>query len=87
MKLRTKLSVIGLSLKVNEGKEGNKFYQISVDQDGEAGTLPMTEEAYLNIEKTFNKYYPTELTCEFNDQYKSMRVVGATQAARGVSKV
>lgn len=82
MKLKTSLTVVGLSLKENEGKEGNKFYQISVDQDGEAGVLPMTEEAYKSIAGTFKKYVPTSLIVEYNDQYKNFRVIGISQGVR-----
>ena len=49
MNIRFQLSAIGLSIKENEGKEGRKFYQISIDQEGEAGSLPVSEEAYKRI--------------------------------------
>lgn len=76
MKSKMSMQVIGLSLKVNEGKEGKHYYQISVDQDGEAGSLPLSEDAYLNIKDSFKKYSPYGLTVEYNDQYKSLRVIG-----------
>lgn len=79
MNLKFQMSAIGLSLKENEGKEGKKFYQISIDQDGEAGVLPVTEEAYKNIAATFKKYTPVTLSCIYNDQYKSLRVSGIGQ--------
>lgn len=79
--MRTKLamSCIGLSLKENESKDGRKFYQISIDQDGEAGTLPINEDVYILCKNTFKKYSPVTLTLEFNDQYKTMRVIGLKQ--------
>lgn len=83
MKTKVLMNVVGLSLKEEVGKEGNKFYKISIDQDGEAGTLSMTEEAYKSIAGTFAKYKPTTLTCEFNDQFKSLRVIGISQ---GISR-
>lgn len=81
MKTKVVMSCIGLSLKETEGKNG-KFYQISIDQDGEAGSLPMTEEAYKIIAPVFKKYNPCSLTCEYNDQYKYLRVIGCSQGAR-----
>ena len=62
------MSAIGLSLKANEGKDGKQFYQISIDQEGEAGSLPVTDEVYKSISATFKKYSPVTLTCEYNDQ-------------------
>lgn len=79
MKNKMMMSCVALSLKENEGKEGRKFYQISIDQDGEAGTLPITEEVYLNAKGVFKKYAPATLTCEYNDQYKTVRVIGMKQ--------
>ena len=76
MKVKTSLSCIGLSLKENEGKEGRKFYQISIDQDGEAGSLPISEDVYNLAKGTFKKYSPCILQLEYNDQYKSARVIG-----------
>ena len=76
MKLKTTISVIGLSLKENESKDGRKFYQISVDQDGEAGSLPLSEDAYNSIKTTFKRFSPYDLITEYNDQYKSLRVTG-----------
>lgn len=79
MNIRFQLSAIGLSIKENEGKEGRKFYQISIDQDGEAGSLPVSEEAYKSISATFKKYTPVTLSCIYNDQYKTVRVIGIGQ--------
>lgn len=76
MKTKVTLLAMGLSLKEQEGKEGRKFYQLSIDQDGEAGSLPMTAECYENTKALFKKYTPCVLTCEFNDQYNSMRIIG-----------
>lgn len=82
MKLKSVISCIGLSVKSEVGKDNNHFYKISVDQDGEAGTLPMSEDAFKSIENSFKKYSPTQLTVEYNDQYKSMRVIGVSQGVR-----
>lgn len=79
MKNKLLLNCIGLSIKETEGKDGRKFYQISIDQDGEAGTLPMNEDTYLNIKGVFKRYTPCSLTCEYNDQYRSLRVIGFKQ--------
>lgn len=79
MRVKFNLSCIGLSLKENIGKDDRRFYQISIDQDGEAGTLPLSEECYKNIAPTFKKYNPCSLVCEYNDNYKTVRVIGVTQ--------
>lgn len=79
MKVKFNVNAIGLSLKENEGKEGRKFYQISIDQDGEAGVLPLSEEAYKLVAPTFKKYSPVSLSCEYNDAFKSVRVLGVAQ--------
>lgn len=81
MKLSFNLSCIGLSMKENDGKDGKKFYQISIDQEGEAGVLPMTDEVYKMHSATFKKFSPVTLKCEYNDQYKYLRVTGLTQGA------
>ena len=76
MKNKMSMQCIGLSLKVNESKDGKNYYQISIDQDGEAGSISLSEDAYKSIKDTFKKYVPYQLTVEYNDQYKSLRVVG-----------
>ena len=73
------ISCIGLSIKETDGNDGRKFYRMSIDQDGEAGNISMSEEAYKSIQNTFKKYSPVTLSCEYNDQYKTMRIVGASQ--------
>ena len=82
MRLKVQMNAIGLSMKENEGKEGKKFYQMSIDQDGEAGVLPLTEEVYKTISPTFKKYSPCTITCEYNDIYKTVRVIGLSQGVR-----
>lgn len=82
MKVKFSLSAIGLSLKENKTKDDRSFYQISIDQDGEAGVLPLSEEAYKLASPTFKKYSPVNLTCEYNDQYKSLRVLSLSQGLK-----
>ncbi len=82
MKVKGVISCIGLSIKSETGKDNNHFYKISIDQDGEAGTLPMSEDSYKLIENSFKKYSPTQLNVEYNDQYKSLRVIGISQGVR-----
>ena len=79
MKNKLMMSCIGLSIKENEGREGRKFYQISIDQDGEAGIIPLTEDAYNLVKGTFKKYSPCTLTLEYNDQYKTLRCLAVKQ--------
>lgn len=79
MNVRVSMSAVGLSIKETEGKEGQKFYRISIDQEGEAGALPLSDEAYKSIATTFKKYSPVVLNCVYNDQYKSLRVIGVSQ--------
>lgn len=78
MKLRLSMSVIGLSLKENE-RDGKKFYQMSIDQDGEAGSMAITEDAYKKIAGTFRRFSPCNVVCEYSDQYKYMRIVDIVQ--------
>lgn len=82
MKTKVTFQAIGLSLKEESGKDGNKFYKVAIDQDGEAGTLSMTEDAYKSIVSSFQKYKPTSFTAEFNDSYKSLRVIAVSQGIR-----
>ena len=76
MKIFNQFVAYGLYVKMNTGKEGNKFYQVSLDQDGECGTLPMTEDAYLSIEKSFARFKPYQFQAEYNDSFKSFRITG-----------
>ena len=82
MKTKVIINAVALSLKEDQGKDGGKFYKISIDQDGEAGTLSISEEAYKSLQPSFLKYKPITLTAEFNDQYKSLRVISASQGLR-----
>ena len=82
MKTKVLFNCVGLSLKEEKGKDGQSFYKMSVDQDGEAGTFSMTEDAYKSIVGTFARYKPCSVTAEFNDQYKSMRIIGVSQGVR-----
>ena len=77
MKTKVVFNAVALSLKENIGKNGNKYYQISIDQDGEAGTIGITEEVYLGLKDNLVKYKPYQFTGEFNDSYGSMRVINA----------
>ena len=79
MKIKSTLNAVGLNIKEEKGKDGNSFYKISIDQDGECGTLSISEDAYKLVEKTFRKYSPVTLTVEYNDQYKNMRVLAVKQ--------
>lgn len=76
------MSAVLLNLKEVDGREGRKYYQVSVDQDGEAGSMPITEQAYLDNKSIFKKYSPCTLTCEFNDQYKTCRVIALSQGLK-----
>ena len=82
MKVKFNMVAIGLSLKEVEGREGRKYYQISIDQDGEAGSMAITEQAYLDNKGIFKKYSPCTLTCEYNDQYKTCRVLALSQGIK-----
>lgn len=82
MKTKVNFSAVGLSVKEETGKDGSKFYKMSIDQDGEAGTLSMTEDAYKSISGIFQKYKPVNISAEFNDQYKSLRIIACTQGLK-----
>lgn len=82
MKTKVTFNAVALSLKEETGKDGGKFYRMSIDQDGEAGTLPMTEESYKGIVGIFQKYKPVTINAEYNDQYKSMRIISCSQGLK-----
>lgn len=77
MRVKVEFMAVALSLKENESKNGNKYYQISIDQNGEAGSVGITEELYKTLAPTLVKYKPYVFTGEFNDSYGNLRIVNA----------
>lgn len=77
MKLVSKFNAFVINTKTTEYERKDKtkgiMYQISFDQDGECGTVNCTEE----VTKSVARLKDYELTAEYNDQYKSMRIIGA----------
>lgn len=68
---QAKFLVVGKS--ANESKDGQKtYYKLAVAQGGEAGSVSCTEDVY-NIAQEMQQYV---FGLEFNDQYKTLRIVG-----------
>lgn len=79
MRIKTNFQAVALTIKKNEGREGRNYYQVSFDQEGECGTLPLTEDAYNSIAASFKRYTPASFIAEFSDQYKTFRITGISQ--------
>lgn len=78
MKIVTTFNALVINTKSTEytrksdGKE-SMMYQISFDQNGECGTVSCTEE----VVKSVARLTDCELTAEYNDQYKTFRIISA----------
>lgn len=75
MRLTTQFVAVALSVKENEfERDGNKnkYYQVSLDQDGECGTLSCTEDCFA---KGIEKYKPYVFTCQFDSNNNRLRVM------------
>lgn len=80
MKLRTKFKGTVINKKEEQSKDGSKvYYKMSIDQEGEAGTVSITQEVYEKVEK-FKEF---EMLGEYNDMYKSFRVLDAVLVSSG----
>lgn len=78
MRLVVQFVAVALSVKENEfERDGNvnKYYQVSLDQDGECGTLSCTDEVFA---KGIEKYKPYVFNCQFDSNNNRLRVVGMT---------
>lgn len=72
MRINTQFVAVALSVKENvAASNGNKYYQISLDQDGECGSMSCSEDVYRN---GIEKYKPYVFNAVFNDQYNRMSI-------------
>lgn len=75
MKIITNFQALIINCKKQEykRKDGSvaNLCQISLDQDGEAGTMACTEDVLDKVERLKD----FTVVAEFNDQYKSFRVI------------
>lgn len=55
---------------------GRKSYKLTILQNGEAGSVPCTEDAYNMLGSVNNQFVDIHAALEYNDTYKSLRVTG-----------
>ena len=81
MKLKVNFKGVAINKKEEKSRDGQKtYYRMSIDQDGEAGTVGITEDIFNQVER-FKEY---DFVGEYNDMYKSFRIIGV--AAVGINK-
>lgn len=77
MKIKCKIDCVVINATSEEytRKDGTKgvLNQIALDCGGQAGTLPCTEDVAKFALKY--KYKPIVAWCEYNDQYRTFRVL------------
>ena len=55
---------------------GKKSYKLTILQNGEAGSISCTEEAYKTVGPVNNQFVEIHAALEYNDTYKTLRVTG-----------
>lgn len=55
---------------------GKKSYKLTILQNGEAGTISCTEEAYKSLGPVNNQFVEIHAALEYNSEYKTLRVTG-----------
>lgn len=70
MKIVSEINVVVLA-KIENEYQGNKYFNLTVFSDPEAGTLKCNKEVYdlVQIGK------PNRLVCEFNDKSNTFRAI------------
>ena len=76
MKINVSFDAIVLATLVKDGKDGKHYYNASIFDPncGEVGSLSMSEDAYKSCKPDVTK--SQKLYAEYNDTYKSFRIVG-----------
>ena len=80
MKINSNFDAIVLSKKENVTSEGKHYFNLTVfiPETGEAGQLPCSESVFGDLkDNSLNK--PIKLYSEYNDSFKSFRIVGVTK--------
>lgn len=70
MKIQSEISVVVLA-KVENEYQGNKYFNLTVFSDPEAGTLKCNSDVYQGVQ--IGK--PNRLVCEFNDKSNTFRAI------------
>lgn len=73
MRIQSSGKVLVLAKNEREGQNKQKYYNLAVLIGGEAGNLSCTEEAY----NTAVAALVNDAAYEYNDQYKSFRIISA----------
>lgn len=75
MRMNVEFNGTLISMKETEGKNG-KYYNVSVDCEGEAGTLGCTEDVYQQyVHGDIDRFTDYHFVGQYNSQYGSLRVV------------
>lgn len=75
MKIITEFKGTYINAKANTGKNGNTYYQISVDCNGDAGSISCTEDVFnLCQSGAVERFHDYIFTGELNTQYGSFRI-------------
>lgn len=81
MKIKVNFKAVVINVVAREGKEGRMFYQISLDCDGDAGSLGCTEDVYKAFcDGYFKKYTECQIHAQINLQFQSLRVLAVEPA-------
>lgn len=74
MKIQSEVSVVVLA-KVENEYQGNKYFNLTVFNDPEAGTLKCNSDVYAGVSVgKLNK-----LVCEFNDKSNTFRAIAVKE--------
>ncbi len=75
MRINFVIDGVLISAKENEGKEGKKYYNVSIENSDEAGTVSCTEDLYLKIKSgVYPKYKTYRFQGMVNTQYNSLNI-------------
>ncbi|MCD8122902.1 MAG: hypothetical protein LUE65_11855 [Clostridiales bacterium] len=79
--MRIKVAFRGtlINAKSEESRDGkNTYYKVSLDQNGEAGSMSCNKDVYdLVAGGQLEKYSEIDFQAVYNDQYKNMQVFDA----------
>ncbi|MDO5836976.1 MAG: hypothetical protein Q4P17_10745 [Methanobacterium sp.] len=81
MKINLGARVLLINSSTNLSKDGTKeYYNVAVEQNGQAGTLSCTDEVYKFLQSQENhcRFKFLDLHMVYDDQYRYLRVENAT---------
>lgn len=75
MKINAEFKALLLNTSMNEGKNGNTYYNVTIfcPESGEAGQMNVTENVFKNL--VTNSTY--KFVGEWNDKFNTFRIIGA----------